>query len=422
MNLPNIFKKLPFQDTLIIRRRTLDNNVIPEDNWFVENTKFDYVYPTSDISNQTTRLGAQAPCAGPRFDMIDDIWNAPDDDTSYVEICVATGPQNFDDFGKGAFATLTAEDIITNVRITSRAFYSGVGGYIKHHLEISGTKYWSGNLTHGILEYANKSYDWATNPATSGSWTKAVLDALDSIGFELNRNGMKVTQFYLRATFKDQSMVSFFYDDNKVRFHRFDATEDHTIGNLNLATEDWSGYTHIRLKIKKSTYAGPVGLKLALLFESSWISVTVGDYCDFDSSTNEITCQIPLTDFSPIDLTEIDGIGFIADADGGDYDFTIDDLEIITLDDEGNEVYKIQDTETQGFHDIGTGSQIPFELGEVSDRSGTFYLPKDTEIDNNDYIVYNDEVYRVVGINDSYDTHLVIETVLVEVWDESNLP
>ena len=99
--------------------------------------------------------------------------------------------------------------------------------------------------------------------------------------------------------------------------------------------------------------------------------------------------------------------------------FYIDDMELVKLDDEGNEeYYDGLDTNVQGYSDIGNGKVTRTQAGRVTEKAGVFYLPKDTEITLFDYIIYNDEAYGVIGINNDYPTHLVVDALFREVWNE----
>ena len=192
--------------------------------------------------------------------------------------------------------------------------------------------------------------------------------------------------------------------------------EDHVIKNT-FTSQDWSEFDTIRFRIQKVVYAGTNPLTFEI-YATTKKSVDVKDYCFFDSTTEETICQIPLADFSGADLTDVEGIGFTMDGDDGDYDFFVDDFETVKLDDEDNvEYYDGLDTNVQGYSDIGNGIETRTQAGRVTEKAGVFYLPKDTEITLFDYIIYNDETYAVIGINDDYPTHLVVDAVFREVWN-----
>lgn len=443
MNLPDVFKKLPYQDDIVLRARQILRKIMAEDNWDTElhrdnATASDYLLPDGDVSPGTvsrwTRMTVQGPCTHTTYDLIDDAVGAPDDDTTYAEHCDEDGgnPQ-FSSFtlANPDDVILVAGAVITKITVhyRIRGFASGEGmhpGITTYTVDYLGTANQPGD-TGG--SYVDGSHDWTTNPNTGNAWTKTELDDLKlrmgflKTGAPAAASDVRCTQAYVEVVFVNQ-VTTITQPSGRVRFERFTAgSADHKIGNK-FTSEDWSDYTHLRFKIEKVTYAGAVALKVGI-YGTTLYSVDVGDYCRFDDKTTELLCVIPLADFVALgaDITDIEGVAFTADGDNGDYDFYIDDLVGVALTDEGNDEYEAPiDKTIKGFADVGTGVQVPAEMGEVTERGATFYIPKDTIIDKDDRIVYNSEVYIVTGINDSYDTHLLVEAVLLEVWDESNLP
>ena len=413
--LPDIFAKLGFKDDFVVRTRLERKKAILNDDWIYENTADEFLYPISDIAGQTAGGGSEPPCDPPRYSNVDDTQGAPDDDATYNKTCSGDSLPQVDHFGKTA-SGLAVDEIITNIRALLRTQFASTDLFMG--LFIGSTDYFSaGETPSSPTPYRDITYDWPNNPATGEIFTKAIIDAL-SIKYKINNAAIRITQFYLTVTYKGQSIGDITDDGGRLRFERLIAgAEDHVIKH-SFTSQDWSEFDTIRFRIQKVVYAGTNPLTFEI-YATSKISVTVSpDYCFFDSTTEETLCIIPLSDFSGADLTDVEGIGFTMDGDDGDYDFYVDDFEVVKLDSENNvEYYDGLDTNIQGYSDIGNGIETRTGAGRVTEKSGTFYLPKDTEITLFDYIIYNDETYAVIGINDDYPTHLVVDALFREVWN-----
>ncbi|KKM79073.1 hypothetical protein LCGC14_1353600 [marine sediment metagenome] len=127
---------------------------------------------TSDDTVQWTRSGGSN-----NYEMIDDPYASPDDDSTYIETSVQT---NEDLYGFTIFA-VPIGSTITNITIHSRCRRIDAGGaeIIRESLKVNGTVY---NGTHHQLvlgAYFDNTSVWTTNPATGLAWT---IDDINGIG------------------------------------------------------------------------------------------------------------------------------------------------------------------------------------------------------------------------------------------------
>lgn len=128
--------------------------------------------PTGDSAVQWDRSAG-----GSNYLLVDDLYDSPDDDATYVYTNTQTDK---DLFGFTVF-TIPTGSVITGVKIIGRFKRVDAGGdyLIRSLLKVNGIIYEGAMQQLVIGAYFNKEYTWTTNPNTGLAWT---IDDVNSIG------------------------------------------------------------------------------------------------------------------------------------------------------------------------------------------------------------------------------------------------
>lgn len=139
---------------------------------------------------------------GSKWSEVDDAVGSPDEDSTYISSSGTTSRTQM--LGFSAFS-ITAS-AIAKVKITLRVKHVTAGGNIRAGLFINSLTFYASNQA-TTTSYADKTYEWTTNPSTGSAWTESEIEALSQ--FVINGAGsasnsqLRVTQAYITVEYTE---------------------------------------------------------------------------------------------------------------------------------------------------------------------------------------------------------------------------
>lgn len=137
------------------------------------------------------------------YTCIDDPVGTPDNSASEILSLSGTLKNSF------VFSDIAITGSITNLTVYFRCFKRGGASTARAFLRISGTDYFGDTKTL-TTSYANYSQVWSINPATSGAWSIADINACE-FGIELYavdaKNSSRCTQLYGVVTYTEKTVA-----------------------------------------------------------------------------------------------------------------------------------------------------------------------------------------------------------------------
>jgi len=156
-----------------------------------------YLYPNA--SGDTTTLPGQYPASGSHWDKVDDPFNNPDDDSTYVYSSgVGTNADlyNLTDFSVGGQAQINW----VSVHLRGKVMNPAQADFVRIYLRVDGTTYYGSQLPYQS-SYQNIFSQYSTNPKTGLSWTDSDLDNLQAGIYIVGWGGSRITQVYVEVDY-----------------------------------------------------------------------------------------------------------------------------------------------------------------------------------------------------------------------------
>lgn len=158
-----------------------------------------------EAAGDDTELPTQFPDSGEHWDKVDDHWNHPDDDATYV----STESSRYwerDLYQLSGYTGIGGEETISNVTVYFR--YAAGGNYdvrAMAALKTNGQVYEGPTLTHTGTSWVTESWSSSLNPATDNPWTWEEINNLQA-GITIRGNGRTqpalCTQVYVLVNYE----------------------------------------------------------------------------------------------------------------------------------------------------------------------------------------------------------------------------
>ena len=275
-----------------------------------------YLYPNSEISG--VLFGT--------FSDVDDPYNAPDEDATYVEyrVCIGTGADLYgiqDQEDIGTIAQITVYYRWRSVTLGEEGEVAGCWCKIKTH----GTEYYISTSVTPSTTYKTENKVWTTNPYTGEAWTWEEINDLQikilsqwtGVGYAYARG--RCTQVYVKVEgdwYDPPTVVTSAADDIDHESATLNGNVT-SIGGLNVTSRGFEYKTGITTKdITAASKEDPCNITATghgFITGDTVIIVNVGGMTELNGKTYVIT----KVDDNNFTLDDIDSTGYTEYTSGG---------------------------------------------------------------------------------------------------------